>query len=496
MISSKIYLTLLICIISSQLYFAQNHTQLKIDELLKESKQLIGKDDLRALILSEKATKIAEKTIDSKRKAFCYLNTSNCLVNMSLNKESLNYMEKGLRESATKNDLILYSQFIEIKALNYFTLDLLNQAIENYKSILSFPLDNSSEAVKIKIRCCTMLASIYLYSNKYIKAKYYINIAQELKNQHSSTEIPEIYIIIGYIYLDQGKKDSALIYFKKSSEKINRIKDISNYSQLRAFGDFYYYSKDYKKSLKYYFDLLEDMKRHRVCDDDYISNTYKRISDIFRKLNDKNNELLYLDKYLKQIQKIESRRKENIQAVSKILSEEKKVERKNQKSRLIWILTIVPSIIIIIIIFFKIKIISLKRTKYIQSMKHSLEIQSKEKIIIKQKETKKNLEKKINELFPEIIQLAKTNNPEFFARFNEIYPEVITGVLKQNPKLRISELTLCAYIFLGFNTKDIASILSRSISTVANRKYNLRKKLHISPEINFEIWIKNLTNFP
>lgn len=97
-----------------------------------------------------------------------------------------------------------------------------------------------------------------------------------------------------------------------------------------------------------------------------------------------------------------------------------------------------------------------------------------------------------NECFEEIIKLAKSNSPEFLTRFREVYPDLVAVLLDINPKFRISELTLCAYIFLGFTTKDIAAYTFTSINTVKVRKYNLRKKLNIPAEMNTEMWFKHL----
>ena len=87
----------------------------------------------------------------------------------------------------------------------------------------------------------------------------------------------------------------------------------------------------------------------------------------------------------------------------------------------------------------------------------------------------KELQEKANEYFEEITQLAKSNSPAFFARFQEIYPNFVSEILKAEPKFRVSELTLCAFIYLGFKTKEIVEYTSTSIYTVKSRKTNLKK---------------------
>jgi len=121
-------------------------------------------------------------------------------------------------------------------------------------------------------------------------------------------------------------------------------------------------------------------------------------------------------------------------------------------------------------------------------------ISEKEEEIAKKEKVITELEHKVNESFQEVIQLANENNPEFLIRFKEIYPDFIAALLTKEPKLRSSELTLCAYLFLGFNSKDIARITHKSISTIDNRKYNLRKKLNTPFNQSISTYFQSLTD--
>ncbi|WP_139422263.1 helix-turn-helix transcriptional regulator [Chryseobacterium mulctrae] len=76
--------------------------------------------------------------------------------------------------------------------------------------------------------------------------------------------------------------------------------------------------------------------------------------------------------------------------------------------------------------------------------------------------------------------------------FSHVFGKFIRKLLEIEAKFRVSELTLCTYIYLGFSSKNIALYTFKSVNTVRSRKYNLRKKLHISPEENMELWIKNV----
>lgn len=100
------------------------------------------------------------------------------------------------------------------------------------------------------------------------------------------------------------------------------------------------------------------------------------------------------------------------------------------------------------------------------------------------------IEKSKHQTFDEIIRLAKNNSPEFWAYFQEQYPEFRKKILELNANLKVSELIFCAYIFLGFTTKDIAKYTFKAVQTIKNNKNNLRKRLNISAQDDTTLWLR------
>lgn len=98
---------------------------------------------------------------------------------------------------------------------------------------------------------------------------------------------------------------------------------------------------------------------------------------------------------------------------------------------------------------------------------------------------------KTNEDFDEIIYLAKNNSSEFWGHFQEKYPDFRKKLLEINPNLKVSELILSAYIYLGFNTKDIAEYTFKAVQTIKNNKYNLRKRLSVPSKDDMVLWFRN-----
>lgn len=92
-----------------------------------------------------------------------------------------------------------------------------------------------------------------------------------------------------------------------------------------------------------------------------------------------------------------------------------------------------------------------------------------------------------------LIELAHAKDPSFMKRFSEAEPVFIERLLEISPQLLPVELTLCAYIRLNFDTKEIARTCKLSVRSVESRKYRIRKKLGIDGETNMLTWMLDLT---
>lgn len=120
----------------------------------------------------------------------------------------------------------------------------------------------------------------------------------------------------------------------------------------------------------------------------------------------------------------------------------------------------------------------------------------------KQKPESRNLQKSDTEAetkgriskedFTELLQLAKTNDPDFVKRVEEVNPDLFQSILNINPQLTKSELSLCAMIWLGFSSKDIADITYIQHRSVQTKKGRLRKKLNIPSETDLYSFFTSL----
>lgn len=81
----------------------------------------------------------------------------------------------------------------------------------------------------------------------------------------------------------------------------------------------------------------------------------------------------------------------------------------------------------------------------------------------------------------ELNILARNNSPSFFSEFCIAFPQLIKSLKKEDYNLNQKEVEICLYIFLNYNTKEIARFTNKTIKTVESNKYRIRKKLNLPP---------------
>lgn len=93
----------------------------------------------------------------------------------------------------------------------------------------------------------------------------------------------------------------------------------------------------------------------------------------------------------------------------------------------------------------------------------------------------------------ELNTLIKQADPTFLVKFNEYFP-LFSEKLNElaDPPLNYPEMEICALTKFNYNTKEIAMYRNQSVRSVENRKYRIRKKLNLSPEEDFTLWIAYL----
>lgn len=92
----------------------------------------------------------------------------------------------------------------------------------------------------------------------------------------------------------------------------------------------------------------------------------------------------------------------------------------------------------------------------------------------------------------ELLELAKSGDPGFLSLFHHVFPKFRDALYDINSNFGQEEFRLCAYMKLGFNTKEIAYYNHLSIRTVQTKKSRLRKTFGIPSEKNLYVWISEI----
>ena len=73
---------------------------------------------------------------------------------------------------------------------------------------------------------------------------------------------------------------------------------------------------------------------------------------------------------------------------------------------------------------------------------------------------------------------------EFENRITANNEDFYQKLLKAYPDLKPAELKLCSYLRLNLSTKELAEVLNKSVRTIENTRFSIRKKMGLGPEDN------------
>lgn len=462
-------------------FFSNKKELARTDQLLKIADSYVWIDFLKSLEYAKKASLEAEKNNSSERKAEAYYYIAQSfLFYGDFNNGSI-YIRKGMLEPATSQKPQLMALFKDLNSIYYSRMHLFDRQFKESIEFLKLTeIGTGSEDLLLSSRGYMSLADYYTelkdYKQAHFNADKSIAIVEAIPEiQYSSAKRrvkckAYMYYYKARIYLMENKPALAYPFIEKAYHQalLDKYQYVTLFLEL--YGDYYYQINQYQKALDYYLKSYDNKKIFLLNESTAAALTTK-ISATYEMLGDKSRERVYLkmaNDYKVIDEKLDKERIANL--LSRIESEYKKqhVEYLNKMK----ILSIAFFLILLIVIHFSL----IKRKRYVVIEKE------KEKEIIE-------LHSQINAAFAEVIQLAKQNSPHFWARFQEVYPKFMTNMQLVNPDLRVSELTFCAYIYLGFTTKEIAGYTFKAIKTIENYRYYIRKKIKLSPEEDLKLWI-------
>lgn len=466
----------------------------KIDNLLLLSDKFVDRDYNKSLYYATKAVSIAEKCGNSEKKAWSYFYVAKALVWKKKLDESLDYVNKALKEDAVYEDPVLHSCLKFVKASDYSRLGMNKLALQECYGILEM-IENmdSTEAMLIRAKAYYGIAT--LTNTPSLSDSYFQRSSEIIKRIPNKRilSMKRIFRFQAYLYhaearafLDRKIMDSANHYLILAYKQ-SILEDITPKNNfIVPIGDYFYEMGNNEKALIYYLKGMDEINKYDK--DAFIKNgpnLLKRIYQIYHQLGDTTNEKIYFDKFNKAQQDFGNHVNEHVLKTANKVVEEKVEENKESKEIYHFIISVII-VLCLIIIGFLVHFYDKKHEK------KDLDIAEKQKMLLLKEQEALVLSSMVDGALDEVIKAAKMNVPEFWGLFQKSHPDFISVLTKVNPNLKTSELILCAYIFLGFNTKDVAEYTFKAIQTVKNNKHNLRKRLGLPQKQDLTVWIRSV----
>ncbi|MDN3692455.1 tetratricopeptide repeat protein [Chryseobacterium tructae] len=353
------------------------------------------------------------------------------------------------------------------------------------------------ESQLIKSNMYMGLSDYYAELGNYETSHLYIDksitISEKISQIHyfSSKRIHRmrafIYFYKSSFFLEENKPVLAYPFIRKAYNQavLEKYKYMVPFHEI--YGDYYFKTQNYQKAIDFYLKCLEEKRKFKW---QHASGLNTKISRAYKMLGDHEKQIYYLEK-------AEKRHSFDLKNDHKIVEGE--MDRTLIKKQVTESKLVKNNILFVVFLFLLFTVLLVIIIAHHQSVKKkNSELMDAQKMILykreseikEREETIGELQRKVNDSFSELINLAKNNSPYFFCRFQEVYPDFCTKMLEINPMLKSSELIFCAYIYLRFSTKEIAEYTFKAIKTIENNRYNLRKRLRLAPQEDLMIWIR------
>ncbi|MGU3374684.1 tetratricopeptide repeat protein [Chryseobacterium sp. M5A1_1a] len=468
-----------------------------IENLIDLSDQYSHKDYLRSFIYAKKACILADKNGTSREKAMAYYYMARNLIFAGRNNDCYLFIKKGMNEDAVKNDKFLLALYKELTSNYYSRLYMLPQEMkENKEALLLVDPNNNAESKLFISRIYMWMADCYMETKKNDSAQIYIDKSIKLVEEIPDAEYLSFnrmfrrkaysYFYQAQIYLNQNNTKSAIQFIDKAYKQAVIEKHSYLYPILEAYGDYYLLSKEYQKAIDYYKKTIDNKKIFYKTSAD----AHLKISDCYKAMNDISNEKMHLQISSDQRRYDEKMNRINITQVAEniLLRETEKKQADSSKTRLIIFTMIILTVLLATLVLYKLLKLKRKQNEILENKDQLL--QRKAAVLDAQEKTITILQQKVDDSISELIQMVKDNSPNFWYHFEVKFPDFTGKMLRISPKLKTSELTLSAYIYLGLTTKEISQYTFKSVKTIENNRHNFRKKINIPSEKDLSVWIR------
>lgn len=480
------FLLFILCLLTLKT-FANDGKKQEVDSLLKKTKELIDAGQLlphletaiEALNLSN-----AANYDDGKARSRFYI--AEGLVNLGLFKEGLKHLELIKHTNHYKEKILMQSEVHRVLGRAYGGLNLYQQAVREFR--LQLGLIKNLTGLKQKLSyqfTYENLSVVFDHLNQLDSVEKYSLLQLENLRGFDEGKEPMRYLIVydnlGQLYVNKHDFSNAQRYLDKAIALVEKYKIPVLFNTMQLFGNLELAKGNYKQAAVFYEKSLANKRKIGIRNG--IKNSYRQLADCYR---EGNLDKAKADEYEMAFSRLnDSLERENRQVVDQVLNQILKLKDEESATK---VSKSVRISIIILIVF------SIAVAFFVWRVRHNRKLLGQKEEALQETETiNRELTEQIGEnKFNNLIDLAKSNNPEFLTLFAELYPQFIQSLKTLDPNIRTTELEFCAMAFLNFSTKNIAEYTFVTVRAVQVRKNRLRKKLEIPSDADFNTWMRGL----
>ncbi|MCL2073051.1 MAG: tetratricopeptide repeat protein [Marinilabiliaceae bacterium] len=404
---------------------------------------------------------------------------------------ALDYAIKSKNLSEKSDDNTLKGMIIADIAWLYYLGNNIDTAIVNYQKAYSYLSISSTNQYRLSA-LKKMIGNCYLVLENKDSALYFyyesLRIAEEIEAHEMVTDIQ---INLGVFYIYYGDYYESLQMFEKALSKSKSDKD-SLYIYLNMAEAFF--SINDLNSATYYIDktfVFLENKQNKYNPNTYLA-AYQILALIEEekgnlkdalKIKDRRIELtdsIYSE--LSQLNLLEIQEKYNYEKIEN-LSNKNKLDKRNRFLWALIIIFVIMTLFTVIYFLYRKRTITEKRLKVTQQ-----NLEKHEKLKEKREKINNDI---VHSIFLE-IQKSKSGDQDF--SFQQTISEIRNSIEKLNFNLSDNEITICAFIYLGYDTNNILYFLNTSKGSYQTRCSEIRTKFRIKKRGNIYEFLVNKIN--
>lgn len=480
------FLLFILCLLTLKT-FANDGKKQEIDSIISKTKEYHKAVKILPMLESAiKALNLANINKYDEGKAMAHFWVAEALLNVGLPKEAFTHLESVQKTNYYNEKLAMQSETHRLKGKVYIVLKLYQQAIrELYLQLACTRSLTGEQQKKSYLHAFGNLSTAFDRLGKLDSVEKYTKLQldglYELDEKENVFIYLGVYDDLGSYYTKKGDFTKAKHYLDKSLALVERYNVPLFYNTMSYLGNLEQEKGNYKKALTFFDKSLAN--KIKVGNRRAVRNSYRFLADYYQYYKLGNAKA---DEYERSFSRLnDSLENEDRQLMDAVLSQI--LNSKDQESATKVSKAVKISIIALLLL-------ALAVSYFVWRSKHNRKILGQKEEALQETETiNRELTEQIGEnKFNNLIELAKSNNPEFLTLFAELYPQFIQALKTLDPNIRTTELEFCAMAFLNFSTKNIAEYTFVTVRAVQVRKNRLRKKLEIPSDADFNTWMRGL----